>query len=264
MRRLNKFIMKYYHLENDIFFNQLFDTGESIFTFNDKVTSSIWNHAFPYDIDGKNEEQTILKYKTFIQDAVSFFLSKGRQPAIYLDEKYFSSKMLELLYENKFERFDNEAWMRLRKIRKKAIKTHELKMVHIDDLSKSSDFFNVVSICFSPQYSEEFKNDFDKVFGFKKIEHYSFYNSDGMGMGAASVYYDKETAHIHNIGVLPEYRRHGYGTIIVKQMFDYIKHELKIKDIVLQCDGVTVESFYKNLGAEMFYRRYGYILNVEV
>ncbi|MBP3630330.1 MAG: GNAT family N-acetyltransferase, partial [Clostridia bacterium] len=237
MRKPNKFIMKYYHLENDIFFNQLFDTGGAIFTFNDKVTSSIWNHAFPYDIEGKNEDETLLNYKTFIQDAVSFFLSKGRQPAIYLDERYFSTKMLELLYKNKFERFDNEAWMRLKRVKKSALKTHKLNMVHIDDLSKANDFFNVVSICFSPQYSEEFTNDFDKIFGFKKIEHFSFYDEDGKSIGASSVYYDKETAHIHNISVLPEFRRHGYGTMIVKQTFDYIRQELKIKDIVLQCDG---------------------------
>lgn len=264
MRQPNKFIMKYYHLENDIFFNQLFDTGEAIFTFNDTVTSSIWSHAFPYNLEGKNEAETELKYRTFIQDTVSFFLSKQRRPAIYLDEKYFSSKMLELLYENKFERFDNEAWMRVKRVKKSALKNHKLTMKFVDDLSKADDFFKVVSVCFSPEYSAEFKTDFGKIFGFKRIDHFSFYKEDGTLVGAASAYYDKTTAHIHNISVLPEHRRHGFGTTIVKMMYDYIRQVLKIRDIVLQCDGVTVEAFYKNLGAEMFYRRYGYILNVDV
>ena len=264
MRNITKFVLKFYHLENDIFFNQLFDTGEALFTFNNNVTGNIWNHAFPYNIEGKTEEELELKFKTFLQDTISFFLSKKRKPVVYLDEKYFSTKLLDLLYENKFERFDNEAWMRIRKIKKSVVKDYKLTKKYIDDLSKYDDFGKVVGECFSPEYAEEFKEDFSKVFGFKKIEHFTFYDESNILIGAASVYYDKTTAHIHNVSVLPQHRRHGYGTIVVKQMYDHIRNELKIKDIILQCDGMTVENFYKHLGAEAFYRRYGYILNVEV
>ena len=263
MKRPDKFVLDFYNLENDIFFNQLFDTGEAIYTFNKTVTGNIWNHAFPYNIDGKTEEESELKYRTFIQETVAFFLSKKRKPAIYLDDKYFSTKMLEILYENKFERFDNEAWMRLKKVKKSAIKNYDLEMFHIDDLSKYDDFAKCLEECFSAEYAVELKEDFEKNFGFKKIEHYTFYDR-GILIGAGSIYYDKKTAHLHNISVLPQHRRQGYGSWIVNHLFNRTKNDLKINDIVLQCDGVTVEAFYKNLGAETFYRRYGYILEVEV
>ncbi len=263
MKRPDKFILDFYNLENDIFFNQLFDTGEAIYTFNKTVTGNIWNHAFPYNIDGKSEEECELKYRTFLQETIAFFLSKKRKPAVYLDDKYFSTKMLDILYENHFERFDNEAWMRLKKIKKEAVWDYNLKVLHIDDISKYDDFGLTVAECFSPEYAIELKEDFGKNYGFKKIEHFTFYDGEIL-IGAGSVYYDKKTAHIHNVSVLPQYRRHGYGSCIVKNLFNYTKQQLKINNIILQCDGVTVEEFYTRLGAETFYRRYGYILNVDV
>ena len=263
MRNINKFLLKFYHLENDIFFNQLFDTGEALITFNDTVTSPIWNHAFPYNLEKRKGEDRLLPYKEFIRNTVSFFVSKGRNPTIYLDEKYFSSPLLNLLFENKFERFDNEAWMRLKKIKKRAIHRKDLKMAKVDDESKLPDFKRVLNECFSSEYAIELSRDFGKEFGFKRIEHFCFYDEMNQLVGIGSVYYDKNTAHLHSVGVLPEKQRQGYGTVIVKEMYEYITKKLKIKDIVLQSDGMTVELFYKQLGAETFYRRYGYMLTIE-
>ncbi len=259
MPKLPKFVDKFYQLENDIFFNQLFNTGEAIFTYNHTVKSQVWNHAYPYNI---KEDKDNLGYKNFIRDTITFYLSKSRTPTIYLDERYFASPLLELLYENHFERFDDEAWMRIKKINEQHIPDLDLQMVHIDHKSKLPDFLEVVQACFNQEYCIELTRDFNKIFGFKKIEHFCFYHR-GTLIGAGSVYSDRETAHLHSISVLPKFQRHGFGSVELKMLFEYVTKELKIKDLVLQCDAFTVESFYRHVGAESFYRRYGYILNTK-
>lgn len=251
-------VKDFYNLENDIFFNQLHDTGEAYFTFNENIEYEIWNHAFPYNIKTGNDED--LAFSNFVKDTISFYLSKNRKPVIYLDDKYFATKLHKILHENNFEMFDNEAWMKFEKLNYSNIPDVSLSMKLVDSLEKFNTFSKVVNKCFSKKYSEELKRDFEKNFGFKKIEHYIFYDKKKL-VGVASIYYDKKTAHIHNVGVLPNYRGNGFGKVIVKNIVEYIKNELNLP-IILQCEGVSVELFYKKLGAETFYRRYGYLLNV--
>ena len=50
MAKIEDFVMQYYRLENDIFFNQVHDTGEAVFTFSENIVNSFWNHAYPYNI----------------------------------------------------------------------------------------------------------------------------------------------------------------------------------------------------------------------
>lgn len=259
MATIKEIVKDFYNLENDIFFNQLHDTGEAFFTFNENIEYQIWNHAFPYNIKLNDNED--LAFSNFVKDTIAFYLSRNRKPVIYLDDKYFATKLHQILHENKFEIFDNEAWMQFKKLNYNNIPSNIiLDMKIVDSIEKFDNFSKVVNQCFSEKYSEELKRDFNKNFGFKKIEHFTFWDKKKL-IGSASVYYDKKTTHIHNIGVLPQYRGNGFGKAIVKHLIEYILNELKLP-IYLQAEGVSVESFYKKLGAETFYRRYGYILNV--
>ena len=258
MATIKEIVKDFYNLENDIFFNQLHDTGEAYFTFNENIDYEIWNHAFPYDIKLGNNEK--LAFSNFVKDTIAFYVSKNRKPVIYLDDQYFAGPLHKILHENKFEMFDNEVWMQFEKLNYDYIpKNINLEMKIVDSLDKFENFSKVVDTCFNKQYSKELKKDFNKNFGFKKIEHYTFGDNKSL-VGCASVYYDKKTAHIHNVGVFPLFRGHGYGKSIVKNLIEYILNELKLP-VYLQAEGVSVESFYKKLGAEAFYRRYGYILN---
>lgn len=251
-------VKDFYNLENDIFFNQLHDTGEAFYTYNENIEYEIWNHAFPYDIKVKDNED--LAFSTFVRDTISFYLSKNRKPVVYLDDKYFAGKLHNILHENKFEMFDNEAWMQFKKLNYDYIPNNiTLDMKIVDTIEKFEDFSKVVNTCFSKTYSAELKKDFNKNFGFKKIEHYTFWDNNTL-IGVSSIYYDKKTAHIHNVGVLPLFRGHGFGKAIIKYLIEHILNNLKLP-VYLQAEGVSVESFYKKLGAETFYRRYGYILN---
>ena len=100
------------------------------------------------------------------------------------------------------------------------------------------------------------------MFDFKKVEHFVFYDKKKL-VGVISLFYDKECAHIHNVGVSPRHQGKGYGKVIVAKTFEYVKNKLGLEDIYLQCDGFTLENFYKKISAETFYRRYGYVLDTD-
>lgn len=257
MATLKEIVRDFYNLENDIFFNQLHDTGEAFYTFNENIEYQIWNHAFPYNIKlGKDPE---LAFSTFVRDTISFYLSKDRKPTIYLDDKYFATRLHKILHENNFEMFDNEAWMQFSKLNLNYIPNIDITMKIVDSMEKYKYFTQAVNASFSESYTKELKTDFDKNYGFKKIDHFTFWLGNQL-IGAGSIYYDKKTAHLHNLCVLPELRNNGYGKASVKLLVEYVLNTLKLP-IYLQCEGVSVESFYAKLGAKTFYRRYGYILN---
>lgn len=257
MATIKEIVKDFYNLENDIFFNQLHDTGEAFYTFNENIEYQIWNHAFPYNIKtGKNED---LAFSNFIKDTISFYISKNRKPVVYLDDKYFASKLHQILHKNKFEMFDNEAWMQFKTLNYSYIPEIDITMKLVDSLEKYKFFTKAVNSSFSKAYTKELKYDFDKTFGFKHIKHFTFWHGKTL-IGAGSIYHDRKTAHLHNLCVLPKYRGHGFGKSSIKHLVEYTLNELKLP-IYLQCEGVSVESFYKKLGAETFYRRYGYILN---
>lgn len=260
MTKIEEFVMKYYRLENDIFFNQVHDTSEAVFTFSENIKHSFWNHAYPYNISNGGYDN--INYRNFLRDVISFYMSKNRNPAIYIDDRYFNTPLLELLYQNKFERFDDEAWMKLVKLNKDNLPEEELTMKAVDDNTKLDDFSKVLNNCFDKEYSEEIKNDFGKVFGFKKVEHFTFYTGKTL-VGCVSLFYDKKDIHIHNVGVLSKHQGKGYGKLLVVKTCEYIKNYLKINNIYLQCDGFTLENFYKKAGFETFYRRYGYVFKVK-
>ena len=124
---------------------------------------------------------------------------------------------------------------------------------------KYKHFTRAINSSFSKAYAKELLLDFDKNYGFKKIEHFTFWKGKTL-VGAASIYHNRTTAHIHNVCVFPKYRGNGFGKVAVKYLVEHVLNELKLP-VYLQCEGVSVESFYQKLGAKTFYRRYGYILN---
>ena len=201
---IKKFIRDYYNLENGIFFNQIHDTGESFYTFNENIKNYIWNHAFPYNLSKTCKH----KFEDFISNVATFYISRGRNPVVYLDEKYFNTKNLNILYKNKFQRFDNEAWMCLKKVPQNKDNNIKLDIVKITSLKRFNSFKSVIDECYSQEYSNELKKDFLKVYGFKIIEHFCYYFK-GKLVGVSSVYYDKKVAHLHNVGVLKKYRGKG-------------------------------------------------------
>lgn len=255
MSYVKKYIKEYYNLGNNVLFNQMYDTGCAIFTFNKIMNNNFWNHAYPYNVLGGQE------FQKFISDVISFYLSRKKDAVIYLDDKNFNNENLDILLKNKFERFDNEAWMSFKTYNKDKIPSFNLNIVKINTLKKFNSFKKVIDKCFKDNRSSEFKNTLFNIYGFKKIEHFCFYSKKQL-VGVCSILFDKNVAQLNNVGVLPKYRGKGFGKAIVYQILKYVVEDLKI-DLIFQCDGVSLESFYKKLGAETFYRRYGYKFKVK-
>jgi len=64
---------------------------------------------------------------------------------------------------------------------------------------------------------------------------------------------DKETCELKNIATYEKYRGRGYGTVLIKYIFDFYKNDYKVM-LVGTGETPAILSFYKNCGFKISHR----------
>ena len=64
---------------------------------------------------------------------------------------------------------------------------------------------------------------------------------------------DKETCELKNIATYEKYRGRGYGTVLIKYIFDFYKNDYKVM-LVETGETPAILSFYKNCGFKISHR----------
>lgn len=252
-KNIEHYLKKHYSFQHGCFFTTFYKNNHTIYTYSDLIEHFIWNHSFTYSPEERMKE-------SYIDEVVSFYISRKRRPCIYLNaaDKTFSYDA-DLLISKGFQCLDNEAWM-LYQLTNAIDIDSSLEMKIVDSDKQLIGFTSVCSKCFEDEYSKCIRREYGISYFDKSIRHFNFYANNEL-IGGGSIYFDSETAIIHNVGVLKRFRRNGYGTAIVKSLLKYTMTVLKIKEVLLQCDGGGyIERMYNNIGFKNIYRRFGYVL----
>lgn len=244
------YVHKHYLLQHGCFFSSFYSCDSSLYTYSDLIDCFIWNHSIPISLSKMERER-------YLNNVIQFYSTRNRKACVYLDSDTSDSGFIALLNANGFKCVDNEAWM-LWENRKETNDMKKLTM-HIAQGDQMKDFLSVCSSCFEADYANAIYRDCKRFYCNKTYIHFSFYLGKQV-VGIGSIYYDKDIAIIHNIGVLSSFRRQGYGSEIVGAVVQYIKSNICVSEILLQCDGGGyIESMYTNIGFKNIYRRLGYV-----
>lgn len=238
-------IDKYYALQLGCYFTEVFTKENTKFAFCSMIDSPIWNHVYLEKID--NEEVDNIERKEITE-----FRNRNREICIYIPEEQDHNKLTGRGYKE----VDNEVWM----VSNESIIFNEerqltyTKVVGIDDLKLFSE---IVAECFEPEYGVAIKSEYQQGHPEKSIRHFIGW-WEGKAVSACSIYYDEVTCNIHNVSVLPEFRKKGFGNDTIRFIRNYAK-SLNCDYVILQSDGGDWrEDFYYKNGFLRFFRRLGY------
>lgn len=238
-------IDKYYALQLGCYFTEVFERDNMRFAFCSTIDSPIWNHVYLEKAD--SEEVDNIERKEIAE-----FRNRHRNICIYIPEEQDHIELTERGYKE----VDNEVWM----VSDESIifnKEHKLtytKVVGIEDLKL---FSRIVAECFEPEYGVAIELEYQQRYPKKNILHFIGWWK-GLAVSACSIYYDKEMCNIHNVSVLPEFRKKGFGNDTIRFIRNYAK-SLKRDYMILQSDGGDWrEDFYYKNGFLRFFRRLGY------
>ena len=254
---LNNLISLHYKLQHGCFFSDLYYDERALFAYNDIMDCFIWNHVFPYNLNSNLEE--------VIADSERFLNSRQKNACIYLDNATNTETNKQILQASGYELVDIEAWMMYvpGSTQEETKKEEYLRMKCVADEEELDKFLEICTECFDNTYSMAIKREFNRYQVDKEVEHYLFYDENAYIVGIASIYSNKDSYFIHNVGVSQKHRKQGYGTSITNLLLYEItnKNNSNVK-IVLQCDGETYkETMYKKIGFQNIYRRFGYLKN---
>ncbi len=127
-----------------------------------------------------------------------------------------------------------------------------MKKIRIRPIEKTDieSLYIIDQVCFPPEiaYSKEYFEDLLRV---ENIEGLSV-EKDGDMIGFILAVYDDNLAEIVTIDILPEYRKKGYGSLLMKTIEEF-SFEKGIDSIFLQVaeSNNTAIKFYKELNYEI-------------
>lgn len=251
---LKRIIAKHYQLQYGCFFSNIQIKDNIIYTYNDVMHCTIWNHCcFAPDAND-------LKIDVLLYEAKEYLSTRGRTPCVYLDYDIMTEQMDLDLKKYGYKCVDNEAWMiykrRYDKSPENVNYTMNMELVHNEETL--DEFVKICSECFDCEYGLTVRREFHQYQPHKQFAHYIF-SLNEIAVASVSVYYQNDFYFIHNVGVLGKYRRCGKAKEVMRMILGKIFEMNDTPTIVLQCDGGGyIENFYKNIGFELIHRRWGY------
>ena len=104
--------------------------------------------------------------------------------------------------------------------------------------------------------AESFTNPWTRDMYLAELEHHGVAyfllakNDDGQIVGFCSFWYVLDEVHVNNLAVLPEYRRRGVASAILKHMFSETRR--------MGAKRVTLEVRRSNVAAQQLYENFGF------
>ena len=248
---LFKIIAKHYQLQYGCFFSSIQVRDGILYAYNDIIHCPIWNHCcFTPDSICDDIDQ-------LMEEAKRYLASRNRHPCVYIGDRK-KTKLDTVLSEKGFICVDNEAWLIYEGKRSQLQVNDTLEMKVVTNEQLLEGFIDICNSCFDIEYGETIRREYYQYQPHKTVFHcVLFLNTKRVA--AASVYYSDNYFYIHNVGVLAEYRKHGYGYAVMTKVLEHIFSIDNMPIIILQCDGGGfVEQFYKKIGFSSIHRRWGY------
>ena len=135
-------------------------------------------------------------------------------------------------------------------------------MITITALSpdNAEEVYQVEKACFSTPWSlESFRKDLEN-----KNAVYVCLEEDGKVIGYVGMWNISGEGNINNVAVLPDYRRKGYGRLLLSHLISYAKeHQLLLLTLEVRASNEGAIHLYESCGFEVVGRRKKYYDNCE-
>ena len=135
-------------------------------------------------------------------------------------------------------------------------------MITITALSpdNAEEVYQVEKACFSTPWSlESFRKDLEN-----KNAVYVCLEEDGKVIGYVGMWNISGEGNINNVAVLPDYRRKGYGRLLLSHLISYAnEHQLLLLTLEVRASNEGAIHLYESCGFEVVGRRKKYYDNCE-
>jgi len=212
VKDLKKIEKAHYKVQKGVFFSVKKKISGATLLWSDKITDAFWNYACL--INAKRPEE-------LIKEVIEFYKSKNRKPAFYLTP-WTKPKNFETILQNQgFKLAYKDAWQVYTGSKEinspanleiKEVKTPEEKRVFIETFNKAFSGENPGDPygALPKEYGETAKLSFRKRYW----KNYIVY-SDNSPVATGSLAISGKFAAIYSIGTHPNFRKKGFGTVIV-------------------------------------------------
>ena len=121
-----------------------------------------------------------------------------------------------------------------------------MEQITVERMTEADEIASLEKRCFAVPWSEQsFRDEMNN-----KLAVYFVAKQDGRCIGYAGFWNVSGEGGITNVAVLPEYRRAGVGSRLIKEMIDAAKS--------LNLDILTLEVRKSNISAQGLYKKYGF------